>query len=91
MAISRTQRANTRERIIESAQALIFKQGFAGTSIDDIITDVGVTGEVSSIISRIRQTSGEPFLKTMLHGITRSSVASSKERMKPVMIRWSRR
>ena len=44
MAISRTQRgANTRERIIESAQALIFKQGFAGTSIDDIITDVGVT------------------------------------------------
>jgi TetR/AcrR family transcriptional repressor of nem operon len=34
---------NTRERILEAAETLIMAQGFAGTSIDDILKSAGLT------------------------------------------------
>ncbi len=33
----------TRDRILKSAKGLVMAKGFAGTSIDDILTDAGVT------------------------------------------------
>jgi len=34
---------NTRDRILDAARSLIMEQGFAGTSIDDILKDAGLT------------------------------------------------
>ena len=34
---------NTRDRIVEAAEGLIMGQGFAGTSIDDILKSAGLT------------------------------------------------
>jgi TetR/AcrR family transcriptional regulator, transcriptional repressor for nem operon len=34
---------NTRDRIVEAAEGLIMRQGFAGTSIDDILKSAGLT------------------------------------------------
>ena len=34
---------NTRERILQAADALIMESGFAGTSIDDILKSAGLT------------------------------------------------
>ena len=36
-------RGNTRERILDAAEALIMQTGFAGTSIDAVIAEVGIT------------------------------------------------
>jgi TetR/AcrR family transcriptional repressor of nem operon len=35
--------ADTRERILDAAQHLVMAKGFAGTSIDEIVTDAGLT------------------------------------------------
>ena len=33
----------TRTRILDAAQALVLKQGYAGTSVDDVIAAAGTT------------------------------------------------
>ncbi|MGA8433530.1 MAG: TetR/AcrR family transcriptional regulator [Methyloceanibacter sp.] len=42
--------SDTRERILEVAEAAVFEKGFAGTSIEEVIAAVGITKSGSSII-----------------------------------------
>ena len=47
----------TREHLLGTAQKLILQRGYAGTSIDDIIGEAGITKGGFSTILMVRTTS----------------------------------